>query len=142
MRMWALRPRLVSWVWGTAQMRLPLGSLSENDWPSTRRVGWPRVMANSVAFSMRMPACSLERAMMTMRRFGVWSAAWRALMEMVVVLPHWRLQQSMRYLAGVSRTSACLALGVKPRCFWAHSEVLAGSGLGFSGVVGVRNWKA
>ena len=32
-------------------------------------------------------------------------------MAIVVVLPHWRLQQRIRYLASVLRTSDCFGLG-------------------------------
>ena len=47
-------------------------------------------------------------------------------MAIVVVLPHWRLQHRMRYLALVSRTSACLISGWKLRAVFAHSLAIEG----------------
>lgn len=49
-------------------------------------------------------------------------------MAIVVVLPHCRLQQRIRYLASVLRTSDCFGLGWKFRFCSAHSEVDFGHG--------------
>ena len=59
-------------------------------------------------------------------------------MAMVVVFPHWRLQHRMRYLALVSRTSACLISGWKLRAVLAHSLAIAGPLPGGRGSVSGR----
>ncbi len=46
---------------------------------------------------------------------------------MVVVLPHWRLQHRMRYLAGELRISACLGVGVKSSLPVAQSMMFSGA---------------
>src|SRR5687767_11496871 len=134
MRTLAELPTLVSWLCATAKMALPLGSLSENCWPRARRILMPRMAAKRQARSIRMAAWSLVLEIMTM----LWSltvrAWWRAFTAMVVVLPHWRLQHRIRYLASRSSTWAWVALGWKLRADLAHSETFCGSGVGTSGI--------
>ena len=78
------------------------------------------------ALLMRIAAWALVLERITMHWSGVVRAWWRALMAIVVVLPHWRLQHRMRYLALVSRTSACLISGWKLRAVFAHSLAIEG----------------